>query len=71
MRLLPRWLVGGGLLLAAFGELSWLSMVFPKLLFFIPLTRFPGFLWLIAAGFLLPRSSNYELPGHGRPCTRG
>jgi hypothetical protein len=27
-----------------------------KLLFLIPLTRFPGFLWLIAAGFLLPKS---------------
>src|SRR5262249_14424876 len=56
-RLLPRWLVTSGLVLAVCGELSWLSLVFPALLFFIPLTRFPGFLWLITTGFLLPRSS--------------
>lgn len=55
-QLLPRWLVVIGLVLAVAGELSWLEMIFPKLLFLIPLTRFPGFLWLIAAGFLLPRS---------------
>ena len=55
-RLLPRWLAGIGLVIAAAGELSWFQIVFPKLLFLIPLTRFPGFLWLIAAGFLLPRS---------------
>jgi hypothetical protein len=56
MRLLPKWLVGFGLALAVIGELSWLSMIFPKLLFLIPLTRFPAFAWLIAAGFLLPRT---------------
>jgi len=56
MRLLPRWLVGLGLALALIGELSWLSMVFPRLLFLIPLTRFPAFAWLITAGFLLPKS---------------
>ena len=55
-RLLPRWLIVIGVILAAVGELSSLEMMFPKLLFLIPLTRFPGFLWLIAAGFLLPRS---------------
>src|SRR5215472_1195807 len=44
-KLLPRWIVGLGLLLATFGELSWFSLVFPKLLFLIPLTRFPGFIW--------------------------
>jgi hypothetical protein len=55
-RLLPRWLAVIGLLMALAGELSWFVIIFPKLLFLIPLTRFPGFLWLIAAGFLLPRS---------------
>lgn len=53
---LPKWLVVFGLLLAVCGELSWLSLVFPKLLFFIPLTRFPGFIWLIIAGFMLPKA---------------
>jgi len=55
-RLLPKWLIVFGILLAVCGELSWFSLIFPKLLFFIPLTRFPGFVWLIMAGFTLPRS---------------
>jgi len=55
MKLLPRWLGAIGLVLAVTGELSSLSLVFPGLTFLIPLTRFPGFLWLILAGFLLPR----------------
>jgi hypothetical protein len=55
-KLLPRWIAGLGLLLAVSGELSWFSLVFPKLLFLIPLTRFPGFVWFIAAGFALPNA---------------
>jgi hypothetical protein len=53
-RRLPRWLAISGLVLAAIGELSALSLVIPGALFLIPLTRFPGFAWLIAAGFQLP-----------------
>jgi hypothetical protein len=30
--------------------------MFPKAVLLIPLTRFPGFLWLIAVGFTLPRN---------------
>jgi hypothetical protein len=56
MKLLPKWLVVVGLLIAVCGELSWFSLVFPQLVFFIPLTRFPGFIWLIAAGFMLPKA---------------
>ena len=57
LKALPRWLVISGLVLAAAGELSWLHLaVFPALLFLIPLVRFPGFLWLIAVGFKLPKS---------------
>ena len=55
MKLLPKWLVILGILIAIIGEASCLSMVFPKLVALIPLTRFPGFIWLILAGFLLPR----------------
>jgi hypothetical protein len=54
-KLLPRWVALFGILLAICGELSWLSLVFPKLLFFFPLTRFPGFIWLITTGFALPK----------------
>jgi hypothetical protein len=55
-KLLPKWIVAFGLLLAVAGELSWLNLVFPKVLFLIPLVRFPGFIWLIATGFTLPRA---------------
>jgi hypothetical protein len=56
LRKIPKWLMIFGLLLAAIGELSWISMTFPKALYLIPLTRFPGFIWLILVGFLLPKS---------------
>jgi hypothetical protein len=56
MKLLPKWLTFFGIFLAVCGELSWLNLVFPKMLFLIPLTRFPGFIWLIATGFLLPKT---------------
>ncbi len=55
-KLLPKWLVVFGLVLAVIGELSALTLVIPKALFLIPLTRFPGFIWLIAAGFALPKT---------------
>src|SRR6266513_674745 len=55
-KLLPNWMVAFGLALALIGDLSVLSLVIPQALFLIPLTRFPGFIWLIAAGFALPRT---------------
>lgn len=58
MTLLPRWLVIFGLTLAVIGELSALSLVIPGALFLIPLTRFPSFIWLIMAGFKLPKTRN-------------
>jgi hypothetical protein len=57
LKLLPRWVIVLGLVLAAAGELSWLHIFFfPRLLFLIPLVRFPGFVWVIAVGFLLPKT---------------
>jgi hypothetical protein len=53
-KLLPKWIVALGLLLAVAGELSWFNLVFPQVLFLIPLVRFLGFIWLIAVGFTLP-----------------
>jgi len=55
MKLLPKWLIIFGLTLAVIGELSFFSLVIPSALFLIPLTRFPSFIWLIFAGFKLPR----------------
>lgn len=54
MKTLPRWLTISGLLLAIIGELSFLTLVNPAFLPLIPLTRFPGFVWLVLAGFKLP-----------------
>jgi hypothetical protein len=55
-KLLPKWIVILGLIVAVIGELSWFEMLTPKVLMLIPLTRFPGFVWLIAAGFALPKT---------------
>jgi hypothetical protein len=53
--LLPKWLVVSGLALALAGELSWLNLIFPQVIFLIPITRFPAFIWLILVGFRLPK----------------
>jgi hypothetical protein len=65
LKLLPKWVVVLGLVLAVAGELSWFDLIFPKMLFLIPLTRFPGFVWLIAAGFGLPKVSAKVAPPTG------
>ncbi|MEP6814522.1 MAG: hypothetical protein ABI873_03095 [Marmoricola sp.] len=54
LRLMPRWLAGTGLVLALLAELSSLSMLVEVLQYLLPVGRFLGTLWLIAAGFLLP-----------------
>ena len=56
MKLLPKWVTVLGMVLGVCGELSWLTFLFPHAVFLIPLTRFPGMVWMIAAGFLLPRT---------------
>jgi hypothetical protein len=55
MNLLPKWLIIFGLILGVIGELSFFSLIIPGAVFLVPLTRFPSFLWLIAAGFMLPK----------------
>lgn len=54
LRLVPRALAAVGLGLAVVGELTWLSMMIEPLQYLIPVTRFLGGLWLVAAGFALP-----------------
>lgn len=53
-RAVPKWIPILGLILAGFGVVSWLSLEFAPATFFIPLTRFPGFIWMIAVGFAIP-----------------
>src|SRR5262249_8459390 len=55
MKLLPNWLIIFGLAIGVIGELSFFSLLIPGALFLIPLTRFPSFIWLIFAGFKLPK----------------
>lgn len=55
-KLIPRWLVWLGIITAAFAEFSSLNLVFPGLIFFIPLGRFPAFIWMIGVGFTLHTS---------------
>jgi hypothetical protein len=47
-RLLPRWMVAVGLLVAIAGELSSISLIAYPANFFIPITRFVGFIWMIS-----------------------
>ena len=61
LKLLPNWVVILGLVLAIIGELSSLNLVFSWILPLIPLTRFPGFIWLIAAGFALPKAQTSSI----------
>lgn len=70
-KLLPKWLVVSGIVLAVIGELSWLNLIMPKALFLVPLTRFPGFVWLIAVGFLLPTTIEQVRPATSVRIVRG
>ncbi|MGO9995377.1 MAG: hypothetical protein ACLPTF_23065 [Steroidobacteraceae bacterium] len=62
--LLPKWLFWSGVLLGVTGELSWLNILSPQALFLIPLTRFPGFVWLVLAGVWLPVRCDAEGSDH-------
>jgi len=55
-RLLPRWLVVLGMIVAVAGEIASLSLVAYPANLAIPVTRFLGFAWLILVGARLPKS---------------
>jgi hypothetical protein len=59
-RLLPRWLVAYGMLMALTGELSSLSLVAYPANFFIPITRYLGFIWMFSVAVALTRNRNGE-----------
>jgi hypothetical protein len=58
--LLPRALAWAGLVIAGVGMLAVLSLLTPALYVLLPVGRFGGVLWIVAAAFLLPR----ERPRH-------
>lgn len=55
MRLLPRWIAALGMLVAVTGELSSLSLIAYPANFFIPITRFVGFIWMLLAAVALTK----------------
>ena len=61
-RLIPRWIAALGIAIAIVGELSWFYLMIPDALPLVPLTRFPGFVWLIAIGLALPTSIETSSP---------
>ncbi len=59
MNLLPKWISWSGFLIGVIGVVSCLNVLLPvtnPIPLLIPLTRFPAFVWLIAAGFALPKT---------------
>jgi hypothetical protein len=71
LKLLPKWMVVSGVALGVIGELSWLNLIMPTALFLVPLTRFPGFVWLIAVGFALPTTIERSAPATREHIVRG
>jgi hypothetical protein len=61
-RLIPRWLTFLGIFIAITGELSWFSLIAYPANFFIPITRFVGFLWMLLAAVALTRASKTVQP---------
>lgn len=56
-RLLPRWLVALGIILAITGELSSFSLIAYPANFFIPVTRFVGFVWMLMVAVVLTKGT--------------
>jgi hypothetical protein len=63
-RLLPRWLFVLGIVVAVAGEFSCLSLVTYPANFLIPITRYLGFIWMIAAAVKLTKSRQPEQASH-------
>jgi hypothetical protein len=57
-RLLPRWLVVLGIIIAVASELAIFSLVTWKASYFIPFGRFISFVWLIGVGITMPAEKN-------------
>jgi hypothetical protein len=59
-RRLPRWLMWFGLAIGVVAELSSLSLLSNTAAILLPLTRFPGLVWLIAVAVCLPTARERE-----------
>lgn len=54
-RLLPRWLVWTGLVIAALAMIATLTVAIPALSVLLPIVRFPALAWIVITAFMLPR----------------
>ena len=67
MRLTPRWLAWAGLVIAAAGVLSTLTLLTSALDATLPIGRFGGLIWIVAVSVLLP-ATRHRLPARaGEP----
>ncbi|WP_208085386.1 hypothetical protein [Brevibacterium atlanticum] len=66
LRLLPLPLAWAGLVIAAICELSILTMALEPFQALVPIGRFTALAWIVAAGFLLPRSRQRKNTLKGR-----
>ncbi len=64
MRLLPRWMVVLGMLVALTGELSSFSLIAYPANFFIPFTRYVGLIWMVSIAVALTKHRGSAQPGH-------
>jgi hypothetical protein len=51
---LPRWVMWLGVLLSVIAELSTLTLISERAAIFLPLARFPAFIWMLCVAFTLP-----------------
>ncbi|MBZ4192005.1 hypothetical protein [Niabella beijingensis] len=55
-RMLPRWLMWSGLVIAAISVLAMFNIAFPGVSILLPIGRFTGMIWMLIAGYKLKRS---------------
>jgi hypothetical protein len=64
MRLLPRWMVVLGMLVAITGELSSFSLIAFPANFFIPITRYLGIIWMLSIAVALTKDRKVAHTAH-------
>ena len=64
MRLLPRWMVALGILVAITGELSSFSLIAYPANFFIPITRYLGLIWMLSVAVALTKNRKVAQTAH-------
>jgi hypothetical protein len=69
-KLVPRWIMWLGLVVAVFAELSSFTLIAYPATYFLPAARVLGFAWLISVGITLPKS-RARSGGRSEPMARG